>query len=183
MLQIYNIFLICKLNHHFFHRLKLHRLRFSEGRTAKWIQMTSQRAWHRVIFWNPTFFVQKSAKKGNFSWFSLIFKRLISHRAWHRVIYLLPPQLEVTIWHLKISSCATSNIKSSPSNLSIFRRTWRFNWLVSIPYACARSKSSITRWPRISYILLCVMQNLAFLQSCNLARYASVVVKRCLIII
>ena len=112
MLQIYNIFLICKLNHHFFHRLKLHRLRFSEGRTAKWIQMTSQRAWHRVIFWNPTFFVQKSAKKGNISWFSLIFKRLISHRAWHRVIYLLPPQLEVTIWHLKISSCATSNIKS-----------------------------------------------------------------------
>ena len=157
MLQIYNIFLICKLNHHFFHRLNVTAW-WSKWSWSFWSKsiFVSQRAWHRVIFWNPTFFVQKSAKKGNFSWFSLIFKRLISHRAWHRVIYLLPPQLEVTIWHLKISSCATSNIKSSPSNLSIFRRTWRFNWLVSIPYACARSKSSITRWPRISYILLCI---------------------------
>ena len=114
MLQIYNIFLICKLNHHFFHRLNVTAW-WSKWSWSFWSKsiFVSQRAWHRVIFWNPTFFVQKSAKKGNISWFSLIFKRLISHRAWHRVIYLLPPQLEVTIWHLKISSCATSNIKSS----------------------------------------------------------------------
>ena len=32
-------------------------------------------AMYSDIIWCPTFFVQKSAKKGNFSWFSLIFKK------------------------------------------------------------------------------------------------------------
>lgn len=58
------------------------------------------------------------------------------------------------IWHFESSSRVTSNIKSSPSKRFLFRRIVRFNCAVSVPYICARSKSSITRCPRISYILL-----------------------------
>ena len=55
-----------------------------------------------------------------------------------------------------ISFFVSSNIKSSPSNLSILRLTASLRRFVSTPYISARSKSNITFCPLISYILLCI---------------------------
>ena len=77
-----------------------------------------------------------------------------------RYLILLPrPLFKVPIWHLESSSRVTSNMKSSPSNLSIFLLTALFNCAVSVPYISAKSKSSITRCPLISYILLWIISS------------------------
>ncbi len=72
------------------------------------------------------------------------------------VNYLNPffSPLEVPNWHLQFSNSAlvNSNIKSA-GNRSIFRLTALFNCFVSISYSSARSRSSITFWPRIRSIL------------------------------
>ncbi len=70
-------------------------------------------------------------------------------------IYRMPPLFEVLKLHLKLSnsSFVSSNIKSEGKRRILFL-TERFRYFVSIPYSSAKSKSSITRCPRISYILL-----------------------------
>lgn len=73
-------------------------------------------------------------------------------------IYRVPPRLfEVTNCDLKCSnsSLESSNMKSI-GNLFLFLLTDCFKTFVSIPYISAKSKSSITRCPLISYILLCI---------------------------
>ena len=70
-----------------------------------------------------------------------------------RGIFLRPPQLDITICDFKFlkSSFSSLNIKSS-GNLSRFRCTAWFKARVSTWYNLARSKSSITFFPRISWI-------------------------------
>jgi len=69
--------------------------------------------------------------------------------------YLVPPQVEAPIWLLKISNSFLVNPKmKSFGNRSIFLLTCLFSCFVSTFYNPDRSKSSITFFPLIRYILL-----------------------------
>ena len=68
------------------------------------------------------------------------------------------PLFKVLKLHLKDShsSFVNSNMKSGAGKRLILFFTDRFRYFVSVPYISAKSKSSITFCPRISYILLCI---------------------------
>ena len=76
-----------------------------------------------------------------------------------RYLILYPcPVFKVAICDLEIiaSSLVSSNINSAGKR-SILRRTCSLSRLVSTPYISAKSKSSITFCPLISYILFSIM--------------------------
>ena len=62
--------------------------------------------------------------------------------------------------HLKLSNSAgsSSNIKSD-GNLLLFALTALFKYFVSTPYKRAKSLSSITCWPRITWMRLSIGNN------------------------
>lgn len=76
--------------------------------------------------------------------------------------YRVPPQFDVPFWNIKSdfsllnSSLVSWNIKSGGKRL-ILRFTALFKLPVVTWYNSAKSRSSITRCPRISYILLWIV--------------------------
>ena len=71
--------------------------------------------------------------------------------------FMVPPQLDVPNWNIKFlnSSSVTWNIKSSGKRFRL-RFTALFKLLVETWYSSAKSRSSMTFFPLIRYILLII---------------------------